>query len=309
MKLIWLILIVFIGVFVLTGCSINLVDNGADSSASAASVQQTPELFEEQGSGIIEDLVSCKLPQKTINGECCIDADTSGICDKYELQASCGDATCSPNENECTCPADCGSCAAKDVGVCKTGACENNVCVAKLNPQCCGDTLCKDSETCGTCFQDCCSMAGFSSQEKLNLVNFPGMVKGASIVVGDKAPPEDVVIAEDILTHIASETRSVGKGLLASEIKLGVRDYIVVGNPCDNAAAAELFKIDIFLNNGDARACQIFKPGQGIIKLFMTSEKNIALYVGGYSPVETKRAAQRLLDYKKNPLVGIEQKV
>lgn len=308
MKLSWLILI---GVFFLMGCSIDLVDNGAASAStpsSASSPPQTPELLEEQGSGVIEDLVSCKLPQTIINNECCLDVDTTGICDKYELQASCGDATCSPNENECSCPADCGSCVAKDVGVCKTGVCENNICVSKLNPQCCGDTLCKDGETCGTCFQDCCSMTSFANQEKLNLVNFPSIAKGLSIVVGDKAPPEDVVIAEDILTHIASDTKSVGKGMLASEIKLGARDYIIVGNPCDNPVAAELFKIDIFLNNGNAQACQIFKPGQGIIKLFMTSEKNIALYIGGYSPTETKRAAQRLLDYKKNPLVGIEQK-
>lgn len=300
-----LLLIIFTTAF-LAGCSISLVEK--DQSAPVTALVPASPLVEEPGTGIIEDITTCVPPQKILNNECCLDADTTGVCDKYELQASCGDTTCSPSENECTCPADCGTCAAKDVGVCKAGVCENNVCVAKLNPQCCGDAVCKDGETCGTCFQDCCMIGGFSNNEKLNLGNFPGIAKGLSIVVGDKAPPEDVVIAEDILTRVASEARDVGRGMLASEISLGTKDYLIVGNPCDNAAAAELFKIDIFLNT-NTPACQVFKPGQGLIKLFMTSDNHIALYVGGYSPFETKRAAQRLLDYKKNPLLGIEQKV
>ncbi|MDO8642777.1 MAG: hypothetical protein Q7R76_04300 [Candidatus Woesearchaeota archaeon] len=309
----WRIIVsVFVFLAFLTGCSVDLVGNSGTTSnvvsVPPAPIPSSPELIEEQGTGVIETIVTCTLPQKIINNECCLDVDNTGVCDKYELQAACGDVVCSPNENECTCPLDCGSCTAKDLGVCKAGACENNVCVAKLNSQCCGDTLCKDGETCNTCFQDCCSITSFSSQEKLNLINFPGLAKGFSVVVGDKAPPEDVVVGEHILITIASEGLSVGKGMLASEIQLGAKDYIVIGNPCDNKAAAELFKIQQFFNT-NPRQCQIFKPGEGLIKLFMTSEKTMVLYVGGYSPAETKRAAQRLLDYQKNILVGIEQKI
>ena len=296
--------------FLITACSLDLSEN------SKVQEDQPQKRFP----GLVETIKNqqaaapgqeqeepCLLPRVILEGECCLDENNNKLCDKAEVTASCGDGVCSIGENSCTCQQDCGACEAQRAGVCEYNVCENNQCVPKKEASCCGDGVCNTvNEACGTCYQDCCSATQVSSPEKMNLANYPNIAVGLSTVVGDKAPPEDVVVAGDILTHIASEDKAVGKGMLASEVNLVTRDYIVIGNPCHNEAAYDLFRKEIKLNNNN---CQIFGPGEGLVKLIPTSPTTVAIYVGGYTPLDTKIAAQQLTDYRKYDPEGIEVKV
>ncbi len=150
------------------------------------------------------------------------------------------------------------------------------------------------------------------------------MMQKWDVVVGDNAPPKDVAISTDILTAMQrylikrmQKNVTVGKGILASEALplLQVKDYIVMGNPCDNSAAQELLKKDIVANyntkyntnannddnatddttDGTSQSCQIFQPGESMLRLVPTSERTVSLYIGGYSWRETEAAAQILI--------------
>ncbi len=292
----------------LAGCSIDLKGGEVSSSSTTDSSDETtsPDAVQE-AQGTVEDLAPiCAAPLVLIDGACCADSDSNGVCDKEEVQTVCGDSVCSASENECNCPNDCGKCEEKSFGACMTGVCQADQCVPSKAAACCGDGMCTPDETCNSCFQDCCTSSIFVQKDKLDLANYLNIAKGLSIVVGDKAPAEDVTISQDIMTSLASETQKAGKGLLASEITLGKKDYIVVGNPCDNPAAADLWREKIVAMNN---TCQIFSPGEAIIKLFPTSARNIALYIGGYAPADTKKAAQRLVNFKDHTLVGGEVKI
>lgn len=78
-------------------------------------------------------------------------------------EAVCGNGTCEGpflggNENPCTCPLDCGSCAPSPYEVCHEYLpCEdtNNVCTVILVPSCCGNELCEGLEDFGNCPRDC----------------------------------------------------------------------------------------------------------------------------------------------------------
>jgi len=125
-----------------------------------------------------------------------------------------------------------------------------------------------------------------------------GLRSNDVVVVGNNAPPKDVVLSTNILSatqrYLIEKLQrnvTVGEGILANEAKLVMKDYIVLGNPCDNEIAAELFKNEI----SSEEECQIFKPGESIIKLIPTSSNTVALYIGGYSSTETEVAAQVLI--------------
>lgn len=300
----------FLMVLLITSCSINLTEGKTKTKEQKQ--KHFPAFIEtleslKPGNTLQGSTQNCLNPKVIIGSECCLDENKNNICDKVEAESSCGDGICSPNENSCTCTSDCGTCETEDAGVCQHKVCENYFCVIKTEAQCCGDNVCDSvTESCGTCFQDCCTIAKVSSEKKRDLENYPAIGVGLSTVVGDKAPPQDVVIAGDILTHIASEDKSVGKGKLASEITLTARDYIVVGNPCDNKAAYALFKKEIKANNQN---CQIFQPGEALVKIFPTSTSTIAIYVGGYTPLETELAAKQLIKYKKYEPEGSEVRI
>jgi len=188
-------------------------------------------------------------------------------------------------------------CEDKAAPICYQYYCSNDECITERKSSCCGDGVCGMSETCDTCFQDCCDL----NSELDSLSTYPDMIVGWDTVVGDKAPPEDVVVAADILTHVAMENLTVGKGKLASEIDLTLRNHIVVGHPCDNAAAAELWKREIVEHNG---SCKVFENGDALVKLFPTSPTRVALYVGGYTPIDTERASKLLIDYDDFDMTG-----
>ena len=134
------------------------------------------------------------------------------------------------------------------------------------------------------------------------------MLQRWDIVVGDTAPPKDVAISTDILTSTQrylikkmQKNVTMGKGVLASEAasSFKTKDYIILGNPCDNTLAQEILQRDIFTTynpaNETGTKCQIFQPGESMIKLVATSPNTAALYIGGYSWKETEGAAQILI--------------
>ncbi len=71
---------------------------------------------------------------------------------------------------------------------------------------------------------------------------------------------------------------------------------IVIGGPCANAAASELFEYPLNCRNG-------FIPGHGMIKLFESN--NPVLFVGGYFWQDTLNAAYALSNWKKYNMKGI----
>ena len=310
--MILLMLLTVFTILLITGCSVNLTE-GKTTAKTRAVQKHYPALIEELptlqtiNTAELPSSLPCLLPKTLLGTECCLDDNQNKICDKNEAQTTCGDLICSPGENSCTCVADCGSCEAQPAGLCQQNVCENNVCTTKIELSCCGDAVCDiTTESCNTCYQDCCTVFNFPKQEKLDLSKYPGIAVGLSTVVGDKAPPEDVVTAADILTHIASEGKAVGKAKLASEINVNMKDYIIVGSPCHNQAAYELFKKEIKLNNNN---CQIFKPGEGVVKIIPTSASTVSIYVGGYTALETRLVSRYLSDYKNKKPTGSEVRI
>ncbi|MAG21840.1 MAG: hypothetical protein CL943_00855 [Candidatus Diapherotrites archaeon] len=70
---------------------------------------------------------------------------------------TCGDGSCDPGENSCTCQADCGTCGGTLAGqACKEFACtEKNICKLTPIPNCCGNDLCEVNEGFADCPADC----------------------------------------------------------------------------------------------------------------------------------------------------------
>jgi hypothetical protein len=275
--------------------------------APACSKKSTKQKAEEAAKPLIEATpgpmnASCKLPLVQLGVECCLDENNNTQCDKYEK--ACGNNVCDAGENECTCPLDCGQCETKQAGSCQQFTCRNDLCVVEQAPFCCGDGTCLATESCSSCFQDCCIL----NPAKDDLLDFEAMAKSWDIVVGDDAPPKDVAISADILTAMQrylvkrlQQNVSVGKGILASEATpyLKMKDHIVLGNPCQNSLAQEVMRREIVANydpaNESNQSCQIFLPGESMIKLVPTSDSAVSLYVGGYSWRETEAAAQILI--------------
>jgi len=289
----------------LSGCYKRTVKQKAedDKQEAAEAIATAADVASATGRAVTgTNVTACASPLAKINGECCLDENNNSACDKYE--EACGNRICEADENSCTCPTDCGQCETQQAGACQQFTCENNLCVVKQAPFCCGDSTCIATESCGSCFQDCCSL----NPAKDTLTNYEMTMQNWDIVVGDTAPPKDVAISTDILTSMQrylikrlQKNVTVGKGVLASEAMptLKTRDHIVLGNPCDNAVAAELLKQDIARNydpaNETQQNCQIFVPGESMLRLVATSQNTVSLYIGGYSWRETEGAAQILV--------------
>ena len=71
-------------------------------------------------------------------------------------QSTCGNALCDPGENQCTCPADCGSCSGPVTGqTCRELACAQDLCRVVTTKNCCGNNACEGGETFTNCPADC----------------------------------------------------------------------------------------------------------------------------------------------------------
>jgi hypothetical protein len=288
-QIISILLSIILILFLVGGCTIDLTNKEISNDKVITKKDKTTSTMSASS-------LSCTPPQVSIGGKCCVDADKNNACDEQVVVAGefCGNGICSDTENECSCPTDCGLCSGKQADSCYAFACKLGQCVQELQLPCCGDALCNTGETCNSCSQDCCTAP------TQDLADYPYLVEGFPTVVGDKSQVQNVIIAADILTAMAMENLKVGKGLLSSEVALN-QNMIVVGNPCENPMAKKLFTKEIVQNAGD---CQVFSPGESIVKVIPTSDSTFALYVGGYSPVETDKAAQELINYKDTGLIG-----
>lgn len=214
---------------------------------------------------------------------------------RSEPNVQCGDTLCEGTENTCNCPTDCGSCEAKGTGICEQYQCTPlQVCVKIQDATCCGNAACENGESCDSCFVDCCTTTK-------TLKDFPEMFKRVTIVVGKEASAQDVVTAANLAAALKQINVDVGETKLDSETyELSIRDYVVVGSPCDNTATATLLGIDAKHKN----LCQVIPKGEGEIRLIPTSDQTVALLITGGSPRDVERAAKRLTAYQQRPLSG-----
>lgn len=241
---------------------------------------------------------TCVSPQRLIDDECCNDVNANGLCDS--LEQFCGNGICSAGENECTCASDCGTCEIKTpTGLCRQNTCQDNQCVENKDPICCGDLICSAQESCSGCFVDCCTL----NPARANLGSFPNWAINMDTILGDNSNSINVITAADILTTIALKDLAAGEGKLASEVDLRTSDTIVVGNPCNNPALLPLLADRIYAKQGN---CQIFAPGEAIIKIVPTSNEHVALVVAGFSPTDAQRAGRVLKNYSNYDLNGQE---
>jgi hypothetical protein len=150
---------------------------------------------------------------------------------------------------------------------------------------------------------------------KVDLANFPelfaiGNYINAIIVVGDKAPADDVIAATDISLSFEGK-KSLSPTLLASEVTSLNQNIISVGNPCDNPITSKI--------TGITECTGGLKPGQAVITIEEHGEY-VHLVVFGYSRLETRQAARALtmqkmagqkeiLEFDTPALISEEKKV
>jgi gas vesicle protein len=115
-------------------------------------------------------------------------------------------------------------------------------------------------------------------------------------VVGENSVSMNNLAMTEIAVSLDAQVSNTVK--LDSEISdVNAQNLIVVGGPCVNTVAAELF--------GNPIDCTIgLEPGQAIIKLFQYNDK-VAMVVAGYTDEDTRLAAKVLVNHKYD-LYGTE---
>ncbi|MBD3313788.1 hypothetical protein GF345_05070 [Candidatus Woesearchaeota archaeon] len=120
-------------------------------------------------------------------------------------------------------------------------------------------------------------------------------------IVGNQAPAMDVVTISEIQVALRDLDIQTGTAELADEVDdISAKNYIVVGNPCDNPAAAELMSDEI----EEQDDCNVLESGTAQIRLFKTSPDSIAILVSGDRPVYTRIAGDVLGNFDEYPLTG-----
>ena len=172
----------------------------------------------------------------------------------------------------------------------------------------CITNICKD----GICIKS--DIATNKPNQPIDLSNYPNMFISDNkfngvLVVGDKAPTEDVLSAVDIATSIQYEGKEtttgiakieVGTAKLASEITDPLKlNIISVGNPCTNAISAQLMGNPAYCTKG-------FTKNEGLIKLY-NYNGYAQILVAGYSKVDTRKAARVLANWDDYNLRGNEK--
>lgn len=139
------------------------------------------------------------------------------------------------------------------------------------------------------------------------LADYPSFfIKGNSfngvLVIGDKAPAEDVIGISDIAVSLQQANIpqtginiEIGATKLVSEVPdLYDSNAILVGTPCVNKFVAELMKSDLTKCSGNNYLD--FEKGKGIIKLYEVSGK-VYVVATGYSPADVRKATKVLANY------------
>ncbi len=129
----------------------------------------------------------------------------------------------------------------------------------------------------------------------VDLSDYPDLFSGTVyIVVGQKAPSIDVISGIDIALELKKT-----KSALDNEINITNKNAIIIGNPCDNKYTNKYLPYEKKCN-------EYVKKDKAVIKLVKTGSKTYAIVVFGYSPLDTRRAAQVLKNYKTSGLKGVE---
>ncbi|MFO8016698.1 MAG: hypothetical protein R6U32_06335 [Candidatus Woesearchaeota archaeon] len=132
---------------------------------------------------------------------------------------------------------------------------------------------------------------GFLEEEfelQYNLAQVEDIMHRFDYLIGADAPSADVVTVTELNTLYISRGVDTGDALLTNEVDDYKEDFIIVGSPCDNPAAAELFRDEI----EDKGTCEIFPEGEGVLKLQAVTNNDIIFYIGGNTADDTRRAAE-----------------
>lgn len=230
------------------------------------------------------DSPRCSETQILVDGRCCEDADADGACDEVMDEGDVSDDACEGPE--------CDAEETSNVTETSDATSSNETTDADL----CSDRVCQETESCSSCAIDCCSIT-------IDLEAYPSMMEGATPVVGDKAPSQDVATLTEIIFPLNAEGVSMDDQRLASEVtSLQSGNHLLVGSPCDNELVGKMYRHKI-QTIGD---CRIFESGVGVLRLVPTSSTTWALLVTGNSADEVAMAGDALAEYENHTLTGQE---
>lgn len=241
----------------------------------------------EEGETDCEDCPEC------IPGDCeTVEFDyETQECVRRPVSPCCGNGLCEENETYELCDADCIECTTKRECYTSEFSITLQKCVEKPVTPCCGNGICDRGESCSTC-DDC------ECKSSVDLGKFPDFLQdGTLIVVGDLAKSQDSLTASALTTKMYSEGVETEANLymMFSSSDIKNKDMIVLGRPCENQLWEDYQGIECGSDN-------YFEEGTALIKLVIDDDREI-VFVGGYSPEDTKKAADFLL---KGSLSGME---
>lgn len=149
---------------------------------------------------------------------------------------------------------------------------------------------------------------GFSDEEytlSYTLADLETVIQSMDYLIGTNAPSRDVMIVMDIKNTYIRRDIDTGDAKLTGEVDDYKEDFIIIGSPCDNPAAASLFAKEI----EEKENCNIFPEGEALILLKAVTNNDVILYVGGNTPDETALAAEVIKYPNQHDLSGTEIKV
>lgn len=139
-----------------------------------------------------------------------------------------------------------------------------------------------------------------------DLADIETFMAGMDYIIGANAPAADVMTVNNLNTLLISRGVETGSAKLSDEVEDYKKDnYIIIGSPCDNPVAAEIFSSEI-ADKGD---CKIFPAGEGVIKIKAVSNNHFWLYIGGNTAEDTKKAAEAIKYPSQYGLSGTEARV
>ncbi|MEK6921403.1 MAG: hypothetical protein AABX82_05950 [Nanoarchaeota archaeon] len=159
----------------------------------------------------------------------------------------------------------------------------------------CGDTICTYYETFASCPDDC---------EKLSdttLYDYPDFLDDPILVVGNNASSTDVITATVISTYLVTHDISSETKLASEVTDLYAQDLILIGNPCENDAIAQLLHYDEE-SCGDV----VTEMNNAVIKL-LVFDTNEIIIITGYDKSDTKDASKMLTTDGTYNLNGAEE--
>lgn len=156
------------------------------------------------------------------------------------------------------------------------------------NPSC-GDDICTYYETFSSCPDDC------EKLKDITLFDYPKFLQnGTLLVVGNDAPSTDVITATIIATYLVTQGVSTETKLAGEVSDYDSTDMILIGNPCDNAAIANL------LHYSSRNCADVVKEQNNAVIKLLVQDKNEIIIITGHDTGDTKDASEMLTDSSSN---------